>query len=93
MRENKKQGMKGKEVVILIDSGSSHNFVNSRLVKKWGCIVQNTPIFYVMVADGNKMECSGICKEMVLEVQNYKFKVDLYPLQLSGTDVVWGIQW
>jgi hypothetical protein len=51
--------IKNKKVTILIDSGSTHNFINYKVAKDLNCFVYPTPEFQVMIADGGTINCSG----------------------------------
>jgi hypothetical protein len=44
--------IKNKKVIVLIDSGSTHNFINYKLEKDLNCFIFPTPEFQVMIADG-----------------------------------------
>ncbi|KAG8380554.1 hypothetical protein BUALT_Bualt06G0027700 [Buddleja alternifolia] len=62
--------MKGKPIHILIDTGSTHNFMDLDAAKKLGCKLEpNTP-FAVSVADGNKIHSSYICKGFSWKMQS-----------------------
>ena len=41
-----------KKVTLLIDSGSTHNFIHCKVAKDIDCFVYTTPKFQVMIADG-----------------------------------------
>jgi hypothetical protein len=45
--------IKKKEVIVLIDSGSTHNFIHYKLAKDLNCFVYPVPEFQVMIADGD----------------------------------------
>ena len=47
-------------VHILIDSGSTHNFVNSKFARKVDCCKAPSPTFRVMVANGECLQCNEI---------------------------------
>lgn len=83
----------GHPVKILLDSGSSHNFVDSKLLKQWGWQAETTKAFEVMIADGGKVTSSGCCKAVELSVAGYHCLTDLYSLPLGGCDVILGVQW
>ncbi|KAM0996963.1 hypothetical protein ACFX2I_006844 [Malus domestica] len=83
----------GHTVKILLDSGSSHNFVDSKLIKHCGWQAQPTQTFEVMIADGGKVTSSGCCKAMEFILAGYHCSIDLYSLPLGGCDVVLGVQW
>ena len=44
--------IKKKKVIVLIDSGSTHNFIHYKLAKDLNCFVYLVPEFQVMIADG-----------------------------------------
>ena len=47
-------------VRIFLDSGSTHNFIDSRLIKTLGWSLQATKPFEVMIADGEKSKAKGV---------------------------------
>jgi carbamoylphosphate synthase small subunit len=44
--------IKKKKVIVLIDSGSTHNFIRYKLAKALNCFVYTAPEFQVMITDG-----------------------------------------
>ncbi|KAM1132447.1 hypothetical protein FF1_046837 [Malus domestica] len=85
--------LQGHSVRILLDSGSTHNFVDTRLLKQWGQPVHPTKSFEVMIADGGKVQSSGCWRSGALSLGGYTCSVDLYSLPLGGCDLVLGVQW
>jgi hypothetical protein len=55
---NIKGYMKNKKVTILIDFGSTHNFINYKLAKDLNCCVYPTLEFKVIIVDGGTINCS-----------------------------------
>jgi len=56
-------GLHGKNPLhILLNSGSTHNFLDISMAKKLGCIIEKTPVQLVAVADGNRLQCLHICR-------------------------------
>jgi hypothetical protein len=51
--------IKTKKVIVLIDSGSTHNFIHYKLANSLNCFVYPTPKFQVMIAYGGTINCSG----------------------------------
>jgi len=51
--------IKKKKVLVLIDSGSTHNFIHYKLSKDLNCFVYPVLEFQVMIADGGIINCSG----------------------------------
>ena len=85
--------IKGHWVVILLDTGSSHNFLDFVLVKTLQLAIDTTRILEVRVANGDLIRTKGECKDLLIKMQGKDFLVDLHVLTLGGCDVVLGIQW
>ena len=51
--------IKKKKVIVLIDSGSTHNFIHCKVAKELNCFLYPAPEFQVMVANGGTINCSG----------------------------------
>jgi hypothetical protein len=51
--------IKKKKVIVLIDYGSTHNFIHYKLANALNCFVYPTLEFQVMIADGGTINCSG----------------------------------
>ncbi|KAK8957341.1 hypothetical protein KSP39_PZI000693 [Platanthera zijinensis] len=80
-------------VTILIDSGSTHNFITPAAAQKAGHAVDTGASFQVMVADGSKLRCEGVLKGVELRLQGYVCRTDVYLLPIRGSDMVLGVQW
>lgn len=50
-----------KPLHILIDSGSTHNFVDLSLAQKIGCTIESIPDQAITVSDGNQIVMSQVC--------------------------------
>ncbi|GAB4836211.1 hypothetical protein Ancab_039524 [Ancistrocladus abbreviatus] len=84
----------GKTLHILIDSGSTHNFLDIKAAKRLGCKIErvNKPL-PVTVADGNAIHSTSVCKQFKWKLQNTVFITDVMLLPLGGCEMVLGIQW
>ncbi|XP_052291764.1 uncharacterized protein LOC127900631 [Citrus sinensis] len=80
-------------VTILIDSGSTHNFLNPSLAKQCGCPVTTTTQFQVTVADGGVISSSRKCSHVPVTIQGFQFHLDFFLLPVSGCDIVLGAEW
>ena len=49
-------------IQLLIDSGSTHNFLDIELAKKLGCKMEPICMQPVTVADGSELHCQYVCK-------------------------------
>ncbi|KAH1250154.1 hypothetical protein GmHk_05G013373 [Glycine max] len=80
-------------VVLLVDGGSTHNFIQLQLVTQLSLPCRTTTPLRVMVGNGHQLECNTICEEIPVTIQAHNFHVDLYVLPISGANVVLGVQW
>ncbi|XP_057967759.1 uncharacterized protein LOC131157517 [Malania oleifera] len=85
--------IKGEQVVIIIDSGSTHNFVDLAVIKKLNWPFKAQGQIRVRVANGQEMTSEGRCLNLPITLQRYMGKVDVYMLVLAGCDMVLGVQW
>jgi len=78
---------------ILIDSRSTHNFINPRIAKQADCFVHPCSRFEVMIANGGTLPCKGKCHNVCISIGDYNLHFDMFALPLSRCDVVLGAQW
>ena len=81
------------DVLILIDNGSTHNFLD---VSSWSSLklpLSTQESFTVKVANGEVLRTQGACHEVNLKIQGQDLQVDLNVLSLGDCDVVLGTQW
>ena len=78
---------------MLIDSGSTHNFIHSKIAKDLNCFIYPTPEFQVMVANGSTIKCSGKCHNIKLSMGEYVPNSQMIVIPMGGVDVVLGVQW
>lgn len=67
-----------RNVMLLVDGGSTHNFVQECLVKSLNLQAESTPTLRVMVGNRNEVECCFLCRDVNLLVQGHTFTVDLH---------------
>lgn len=56
------------EVIGLVDSGASHNFISHDLVPKRGLPVEESKAFGVMVGNGFTIQGMGVCRRLELAI-------------------------
>lgn len=78
---------------ILIDSGSTHNFLDLELAKKFGCKLEAIHPLSVAVANGTKMQAQYVCRGFTWQLQQVSFTFDVMILPLGCCDLVLGVQW
>lgn len=80
-------------VGVLVDGGSTHNFIRSSIADGLGLSRAPITSFRVLVGSGQELLCSHVCREVIVLIQGHKFCLDLFILDLRGTDLVLGAQW
>ncbi|XP_019450597.1 PREDICTED: uncharacterized protein LOC109352871 [Lupinus angustifolius] len=83
----------GHPIIILVDTGSSHNVIQPRLASYLQLEIDPTPMFPVMVGNGAHIYCTGLCSNTPVRMQNQLFHIPLYLLPIKGADIVLGIEW
>ncbi|KAF8398865.1 hypothetical protein HHK36_014729 [Tetracentron sinense] len=77
-------------VVVLIDFGSTHNFLDPVISTRAGLPTLPNGQFEVTVANGEKLSGQGRCNGVTLSLQSQRITTDFYLLTLGGCDVVLG---
>ncbi|GJX84279.1 gypsy/ty3 retroelement polyprotein [Tanacetum coccineum] len=77
----------------LIDSGSTHTFLDLRVAKRLGCKLKATCPMDVSVANGQIMSSLYECKGFKWTLQGVEFTSDALILPLGGCEMVLGVQW
>ncbi|XP_013614992.1 PREDICTED: uncharacterized protein LOC106321225 [Brassica oleracea var. oleracea] len=85
--------IRGAEVVVLIDSGATHNFVSTEFVRKMELETDDMKGYSVLTAGGVTIRGTGRCKPLELTLQGCKITSTFLPLELGSVDVILGIQW
>ena len=83
----------GDRLVILIDTGSTHNFVDVSLISGLQLRVDVTKVLEVKVANGIIVKTQGFCSEVPVIVQGVEFCINFHFLELGGYDAILGTQW
>ena len=88
------RGSVGRRVLcILIDTGSTYNFISSAMAVKLGCIMEIIPELKVAAANGVDLKCNEVCKGFTWTMQGKSFVADVLSLPMGNYDLVLGIQW
>lgn len=70
----------GFDIVVLIDSGATHNFISQELVERLGLFVSKTGYVGVMMGNGNFERSHGMCKKVILSFPELQVIEDLFRL-------------
>eukprot|EP00253_Pinus_taeda_P036279 PITA_36279 len=85
--------IKHRPLVVLIDSGSTHNFIHQKVTETLHCFVRTISNFQVQIADGGTMKCEGYCENVKLQMGNYQLKTHMFAIHMGGCDIVLGADW
>jgi len=84
--------IKKEKVIVLIDLGSTHNFIHCKITKELNCFLYRAPECQVMVASGGPINFSGKCHNIKLYVGDYVLNSPMLSIPMGGADVVLGVQ-
>lgn len=85
--------VKGQDVVVLIDSGATDNFMSWELIKELKPPVTETDGYKVQVGTGRAVNGIGKCRGVVLQLQSLVVVQDYLPIEMGSSDIILGIQW
>jgi len=85
--------IKKQKVVILVDSGSTHNFINKKVAEQLNCFPYPVKNFQVMISNGGSINCGGKCHNIKVNIGDYNLTTTMYAIPIGGVDVVVGVQW
>ncbi|OMP11602.1 hypothetical protein COLO4_03749 [Corchorus olitorius] len=84
--------IKGHLVSILIDSDSTHNLVQPRIIKHLGLPIEPDPAFLVRVDNSELLRCTSKIYGLPMKLEGLAIDIDLSLLDIHGADLVFGIQ-
>ena len=76
---------------VLIDSGSTHNFIKLTIIENLQLPMSGTPYFRVFIGNGDFLLYTQCFPSVPIVLQGYKFTTNLFVLPIEGLDVVLGI--
>jgi hypothetical protein len=59
---------KCRKFIILIDSGSTHNFIHHHISQEINLYIRVVNNFQIMIANGGSMKCDGCCESVHLHI-------------------------
>jgi hypothetical protein len=80
-------------VIILFDSGVSHDFISSTCAKKVMLSMVSTEAPYVISTTGGRVDVDRIVRKAPLELAGRVFSTDLIILSGQGIDVILEMSW
>lgn len=85
--------IQGARVILLADSGSTHNFLNTQLAKRLGLVPDRNAAFEVVVANRERLSSRGKCSAVPVLLEGTLFILEFFLIDLQGYDAILGAQW
>nr|GMC88607.1 serine carboxypeptidase-like 45 [Ipomoea batatas] len=85
--------IEGTPLLALVDTGSTHNFINTSTALGLALPTAPRPGVKVVVANGDSLSSTGLCEQVLVSKGSDSFLVNLFQIPLVGFDLVLGIQW
>jgi hypothetical protein len=85
--------IKHRKVIILVDSGSTHNFIHHRIAQETHCYIHAVNNFQIMISNGGSMKCQGHCENVCLQIGDYHLKSHMFSIDMGDCDIVLGADW
>lgn len=83
--------VKGKAVHVLIDTGSTQNFLDLDSAKSLGCALTSIVLFLVFVVDGKKIQSNYLCKAVIWKMQRVSFESAMFVLPTGSCNSQQGV--
>jgi len=80
------------QVTVLIDGGSTHNFIDQSTATKLGLLVIHGKTIQVTMGNKETIECTGRCLGLALSIQGIIVRADFFVLPVATCQVVLGVQ-
>ena len=85
--------IKRQPLIMLVDSGSTHNFMDQAVARRLKCPTRVITGIKVTVANGDVLKSQEVCESIMWEAQGLTQFTDFMVLPLMGCDLVLGVQW
>nr|AAM51834.1 Putative plant disease resistance polyprotein [Oryza sativa Japonica Group]ABF94062.1 retrotransposon protein, putative, unclassified [Oryza sativa Japonica Group] len=82
-----------KVLLLLVDSGSSHNFIDYNFAQMLGLPLKPIPSTLVKVANGDCLPCQYVVPGFFWWIQGHTFTYDMRVVTLGGHDAILGMDW
>jgi hypothetical protein len=80
--------IKHQKVIILVDSGSTHNFIHRNIAQETHCYIHAVNNFQIMISNGGSMKCGGSYENVCLQIGDYHLKSHMFSI-----NIVLGADW
>jgi hypothetical protein len=83
----------GAHLFALLDSRSTHNFVDSAAATRVGLTLTEQFSLRIGIANGDRVPSPGCCRGLYISISGEPFSIYCYSLDLGSFDMVLDVQW
>lgn len=80
-------------VQVLLDGGSSENFLQPRIAQFLKLPVEAAQNFKVLIGNGQNMQTEGKVSNLMVQIQGHELELHVYLLPVVGADLILGSSW
>lgn len=84
--------IKFQSVSVLVDTGSTHNFMQVEVAQALKLTIHLIIPFKVSTGSGEKLVCDKVCRNVEIRIQGTAIQMDIFLLPMAGANMVIGIQ-
>jgi hypothetical protein len=85
--------IKHRKVIILDDSGITHNFIHHCIAQETHCYIHVANNFQLMITNGGSMKHGGNFENVCLQISDYHLKSHMFSINMGGCDIMLGAEW
>jgi hypothetical protein len=82
--------IKDQKVIILVDSGNTHNFIHRCIAQETRYYIHVVNNFQIIISNGGSMKCGGRCENVRLQIGDYDLKYHMFAIDMGFCDIVLG---
>ncbi|KAK2364782.1 hypothetical protein QL285_089616 [Trifolium repens] len=82
-----------RQVVTLMNSSATSNFITTKLVEQLQLKVVDTPTYVIEVGNGENVINQGVCNDLSFKIQDVEFNQHFFIMDLGGSEMVLGVDW
>jgi len=85
--------IKGTNVMVLIDSGIIHNFIDHWVAKNLNIFIYLTANFQLSILGNKTTTCDEKFHKVEIPIEDYTLTLLMYLMEMRGVDIILGTQW
>jgi predicted aspartyl protease len=81
----------GVRLIVLLDSGSTHNFLSVATMRRLGLHLSDAEQLSVTVANGDRLACQGMARQVPILIGDEHFSINCIGIDLGCFDFILGV--